>query len=422
MNWSTAVLGDVALVIRNGIFAKRPTELSSPDSSRILRISAVRGGRVNLEDSKFVDGLTLDHVEKYSVESGDLLITRYNGSRQLVGTAGIVPGHTGSVIHPDKLIRVVLDKSRILPAFANYQLQSGSVRRHLEPRIRTTAGQSGIAGTDVKSIPLVVPCLDEQRRIVDILEDHLSHLDAAAANLYSARKRLDGFVRSALDTNFGRGLSHSLNDIIEDISAGKSFGASNSPAADGEWGIIKVSAMTRGVFDPLENKAVAAERIDPRFEIREGDLLVSRANTADYVGASVLVGNVRPKLLLSDKSLKVTPREGIQAEWLWRVLQAPAARSQITRLATGTKDSMRNISQASLRQVRVPLATLIEQNRALERFAAVEASATRIRAEVDRSAVRLDRLRSALLSAAFSGRLTTSAPIESLIEEPLRVP
>ena len=66
-----------------------------------------------------------------------------------------------------------------------------------------------------------------------------------------------------------------LGELVEGISAGRSFGASNAPAAEGQWGIIKVSAMTRGEFKPDQNKAVPAEQVDPRFEIREGDLLVT---------------------------------------------------------------------------------------------------------------------------------------------------
>ncbi|MGY4710670.1 hypothetical protein ACXDF8_14105 [Mycolicibacterium sp. CBM1] len=154
-----------------------------------------------------------------------------------------------------------------------------------------------------------------------------------------------------------------LGDLIEDIAAGRSFGALNAPAVEGHWGIIKVSAMTSGKFRPDENKAVPAKLADPRFEIRQGDLLVSRANTSEYVGASVLVRSVRPKLLLSDKSLRLTVKPAVDPEWLWYMLQAPSVRSQIRELATGTKDSMRNISQAALRRIQIPSMPTDEQRR-----------------------------------------------------------
>lgn len=193
-----------------------------------------------------------------------------------------------------------------------------------------------------------------------------------------------------------------LGDLIEDITAGKSFGASNAPAEEGHWGIIKVSAMTWGKFKPEENKAVPAELADPRFEIREGDLLVSRANTAEYVGASVLVPAVRPKLLLSDKSLRLTPKSSVHPEWLWYTLQAPAVRSQIRELATGTKDSMRNISQSALRTIQILFPPLDEQHRIVD---LLEDHLSRLDVAgigIARSIKRLDVLRGAALAECVS--------------------
>jgi hypothetical protein len=100
-----------------------------------------------------------------------------------------------------------------------------------------------------------------------------------------------------------------LRDVVTHIEAGKSFACEPRPAGPNEWGIIKVSAMTWGEFRQHENKAVPADReINPAHEIRPGDILVSRANTEAYVGAPVLVRKCRPRLLLSDKSLRLNRR------------------------------------------------------------------------------------------------------------------
>ena len=270
----------------------------------------------------------------------------------------------------------------------------------------------------MRQIPVPVPDLREQRRIVDLLEDHLSRLDAGVAGLSMSRHRLRALDRAALDRYFGfENEGVPLSDLIDDISAGKSFGATNAPAGDDEWGIIKVSAMTWGEFRPEENKAVTADRIDSRFEIRPGDLLVSRANTSSYVGASVLVGDVRRRLLLSDKSLRVTPTHGVDAAWLWRALQAPSARRQISALATGTKDSMRNISQAALKSVRLPLMSTDGQAAALAAYNSVLDSIRATQATLDAQERRASALRRSLLSAAFSGRLTGTNSASVRVEE-----
>ncbi len=122
--------------------------------------------------------------------------------------------------------------------------------------------------------------------------------------------------------------------------------------------------MTWGKFDDRENKAVPTHRQpDPRHEIHTGDILVSRANTEAYVGAPVLVGQCRPRLLLSDKSLRLLPAKEIDRRWLVYALSSPATRRQISAKSTGAQESMRNISQGSLADVEIPLPPLAEQSR-----------------------------------------------------------
>ncbi|MFD0593879.1 restriction endonuclease subunit S [Catellatospora coxensis] len=158
-----------------------------------------------------------------------------------------------------------------------------------------------------------------------------------------------------------------LGDLLLGIEAGKSYTCEPRRAEADEWGIIKVSAMTWGEFDEQENKAVPAHRQpDPRYEIRPGDVLVSRANTEAYVGAPVLVGQCRPRLLLSDKSLRLIPCSEIDRRWLVYMLSSPWVRAQISAKATGAQDSMRNISQDALASIEILLAPLAEQRRIVE--------------------------------------------------------
>ncbi|MFJ2951850.1 restriction endonuclease subunit S [Streptomyces sp. NPDC087226] len=177
-----------------------------------------------------------------------------------------------------------------------------------------------------------------------------------------------------------------LGDILARIEAGKSYKCEPRPASTEEWGVIKVSAMTWGDFDEGENKAVPAGfPFNPDYEIRPGDILLSRANTAAYVGASVLVRQCRPRLLLSDKSLRIVPAEGVDREWLAYLLSSPVIRSQISERATGTKDSMRNISQGALGELACLLPPVEEQRRIvaaleeqLSRLDAAESTASQV--------------------------------------------
>lgn len=193
-----------------------------------------------------------------------------------------------------------------------------------------------------------------------------------------------------------------MDNLLTAIEAGRSFKCSEHPAGPHEWGVIKVSAMTWQEFDEAENKTVLNDHhADPRFEIRSGDLLFSRANTVAYVGAVVQVGETRPRLLLSDKSLRLVPYRDVSPRWLLYYLRSQRARRYLESLATGTKDSMRNISQASLRSLIVPLAPLREQERII---AAIEEQFSRLDAgfeALERVQRNLQRLRISTLEKAL---------------------
>lgn len=180
-----------------------------------------------------------------------------------------------------------------------------------------------------------------------------------------SRKRRKPLAKAQLDIEFpipDAWQVVTLDFLIDRIEAGKSFSALGRPARADEWGVIKVSAMSWGNFREDENRAVPEGwEINPRCEIRSQDLLLSRANTEDLVGATILARETMPRLLLSDKSLRLIPYEVIDRMWLNYTLRSPLVRSQFSELATGTSDSMRNLSQDKVRSVTLCLPPTNEQ-------------------------------------------------------------
>ena len=317
---------------------------------------------------------------------------------------------------------VLRPRPEVLPRYLFYYATSPSLLDQVLPHQRGVS-YPAVRDKDVLAARIPLPPIDEQRRIVEILEDHLSRLDAAEQIVTSAERRLLGWRKSWLDRIVRTNASSRgpLRDLVDRIEAGKSFGGSAPPARDGRWGVIKVSAMTWGQFRAEENKAVSGDRIDTRFEIRTGDVLVSRANTTEYVGAPVLVEATPPRLLLSDKSLRLVPREGVDPRWLVQVLASPTTRRQISARATGTKDSMRNIPQAALLAVTVPVATVEEQGRVIALAGSIDDVATTTFRTAQATVVRSVRLRRALLAAAFAGQLSGTGRDEAVVEDFARV-
>ena len=155
-----------------------------------------------------------------------------------------------------------------------------------------------------------------------------------------------------------------LRDVIADLENGWSPKCHDRPAEPDEWGVLKLGAVSFGVFNPEENKTLP-KHLEPRphLEVKPGELLISRANVTRLVGAIALIGETRPKLMLCDKIFRVVSREPtpVDATFLAEILRISDVRRQIEANVTGTSPTMKNISKPALMSLTFPLPPKPEQ-------------------------------------------------------------
>lgn len=181
-SWRLFTLGEVISEMRNGLSAK-PDE--RPQGKRILRIGAVRSGALDLHDFRYLV-VTEQDAKSYELRRDDLLFTRYNGTLDFVGVCAVVAEDTPDYVYPDKLIRVRVKKDLVLSKFLAIASSARNARKQIENFIKSSAGQKGISGGDLKAIKLSLPELDEQVEIVRrveallLLADHVEALHEAA--------------------------------------------------------------------------------------------------------------------------------------------------------------------------------------------------------------------------------------------------
>ncbi|PIF28122.1 type I restriction modification DNA specificity protein [Acidovorax sp. 56] len=190
-----------------------------------------------------------------------------------------------------------------------------------------------------------------------------------------------------------------VGSVLRGIVSGKSVQTLERPAQDNELGILKVSAVTWGSFRPNENKALPPS-YDPKDCPRpmNGDILISRANTRELVGAPVMVHGDYPHLLLSDKLLKLLPDESaVDARYLVRALRSPSASAHFFQCAGGSSGSMTNITQSDIRSAPIYLPSLEEQRR----IAAILDQAETLRTQRRTALTLLDSLTQSLFLDMF---------------------
>lgn len=205
--WCWASLDQLSVLLRNGQ-SMPPRELSGV---RTLRISAVRPLSIDFNDVRYLPGKP-DDFRQDLMETNDLLFTRYNGTPALVGVSARVGVLSEPTVHPDKLIKVRL--AQLLSSeYVAIASNCGVSRRHVEKQRRTTAGQSGISGGDLKVMPIPLPPLAEQMRIAERTEALLSVADASVRDLRAQQVRTTRLRQAILKWAFeGRLVAQDTSD------------------------------------------------------------------------------------------------------------------------------------------------------------------------------------------------------------------
>jgi type I restriction enzyme S subunit len=194
--WNWVELDELMESVRNG-YPRKPDDRGSVP---ILRISSVRPFRIDLSDVRFLVN-PLDDAN--SIRENDLLFTRYNGSRDFVGVAARVPSLNRDIFYPDKLIRCrPKNNSRTHSTYLQYAANIGRAREFVLSKIKTTAGQTGISGGEIKQIPIPICSPDEQDRIVAEIESRLSVCDKLEENIAASLKQSEALRQSILKQAF----------------------------------------------------------------------------------------------------------------------------------------------------------------------------------------------------------------------------
>ncbi|MFO0696855.1 MAG: restriction endonuclease subunit S [Polyangiales bacterium] len=361
-----------------------------------------------------------DHVSESAVGNGTRLVPE---DTLLMVVRGMILAHTFPVaittapVTFNQDVKALRPSPSFEPDFMLHWLQAaqGEVLRLVDV---ANHGTKRLPTERLHAMSVPRPPLPEQRKIAAIL----SSVDETIEKSEAVIDQLQVVKKAMMEELLTRGMPgrHTrfkqteigeipegwevveLGDVLDGIDAGWSPQCEAGSAGPDEWGVLKVSAVSWGEFRPWENKRLPADLMPrPHLEVRDGDVILSRANTPDLVGRSVLASNPRPKLMLSDKLLRLRPSSRTIPPYVNLVLGLPRARAYISEASTGTSLSMKNISQDKIRQLPVALAPIEEQRAICD---AIAAAGECVRA-ADRELGSLRLVKSSLSAALLSGDL-----------------
>ncbi|MBR2514567.1 MAG: restriction endonuclease subunit S [Halomonas sp.] len=319
------------------------------------------------------------YKESQIVKAGDVVFANTDLTRDgdVVGSPLLVP-----FIPSDKPALISMDLSKVVPKnhqngdFIYFWLQMDEVKRQM---INLSAGSTvlHLNTHDVPYLRLAAPPISEQKKIAAILSSVDEVIEKTRAQIDKLKDLKTGMMQELLTKGIGHTefkdtlIGHmpmswsftELGKVLIGIDSGWSPSCMEVKPGTGEWGVLKVSAVTRGEF--LENQSKALPRhLSPREKIKvnKGDLLLTRANgVADLVGKCVIVSREpQAKLMMSDKILRLKPTKMLFNEFLLHVFNSSSTRKQIE-LCWGGSSGQKNISQSDINRFLIPLPPVAEQ-------------------------------------------------------------
>lgn len=253
-----------------------------------------------------------------------------------------------------------INQGQIIPEFLEYALRCEKSIHYYKAKLRgSTARRRSLPTPTLLEHTIPVPDKAEQERILNIIHN--------VKNVIAYRKEeikaLDNLIKARFVEMFGdpkanpfEWITSTVGELILSCEAGWSGNGKQRKKKDGEIAVLKVSAVTKGYFDSDECKVLDDQDIIKKYVYPQaGDLLFSRANTREMVGATAVITQDYPEHILSDKLWRVRFCDAANVWYMKYVLSSKSIRSIFSSVSNGTSGSMFNVSMGKFKSIRIPL-------------------------------------------------------------------
>lgn len=259
----------------------------------------------------------------------------------------------------------------------------------------------------IGEIPVSLPPLDEQKRIVAVLDQAFAAIDRALAN---AEANLADAEVLALCLK---------EDLIErfvgDVSMSK-LGDCCAFVRGPFGGSLKKSIFKKSGFAVYEQQHAIHRRFEnfryfvdqkkfdemARFLVRPGEVIMSCSGT---MGRVAVVPNNAPVGIINQALLKLSPSKELLPEFLKRWMESAGFQAQLAANKLGV--AIENVASVkTLKLLEIPLLPLDGQAKVVEVMDDIDQKRAEVRRCYELKLLDIAALRQSLLQAAFSGQLT----------------
>ncbi len=300
---------------------------------------------------------------------------------------------------------VLRPKEEINPNFLEIVLKS-SLFQNKKDKLSKGATQKAINNSNLGKIKIPLPPIPTQIKIAAALDKAQELIDKRKEQI----KKYDELLQSVFLDMFGDPVTNpkgwdevKSKRVLTNIIGGLSLSGEEREIKDNELGVLKISAVTYGKFNSKAYKVVEKSQVKKEVIFpKKGDLLFSRANTRELVGATCIVDKDYNNLFLPDKLWRLDLDTLICNPCYYKfLLSHKKFRNNLTKVATGTSGSMLNISKFKLNDLEIPLPAIELQNK----FASIVEKVEEEKKKLDKSLTELEKNFNSIIQRAFRGEL-----------------
>ncbi|QBJ92140.1 hypothetical protein D0Z67_18815 [Streptomyces seoulensis] len=429
-SWDRVRCGDVVEIVNGFPFRSSGFNVDRRGTP-VIRIRDLLPGATNT----FFDG---DFDPAFMVSRGDLLVGM-DGDFRVARWEG-----EGALLNQRVCKLVVREEELFDERFLMYALQG--YLKAIQDRTSAVTVKH-LSSRTIQEIPLPLPPLAEQHRIVEALEEQLSRLDAAEAQISSVLRRSAGLEKKWLDAlAVGRSVRRTGTEDLDSLEESKTgrFDDENLAELPHGWKWRRASAVCEQIVSGstpkphlmspgggdipflkvynISRRGSVDFSIDPTFvgvETHNGLLKRSRVIPGDVLtnivgpplGKTAMVPDVFPEWNINQAIVSFRAGPDLTPRWLTLVLSSPYILGMLKRTSKATAGQF-NIAVSTCRDLPIPCPPIDEQeklNEAVEQWLTLSEN---VRGAVANSGVRATGLRTALLRRAFAGGLVPQDPAD----------
>ena len=388
-----AKLGEVCDILNGYAFKSNQYTTSGV---RIIRISNVQKGYIE-DKSPVYYPCDDENVKKYELKQNDLLISLTgNVGRTALLEEKFLPAALNQRVSCVRL----KEPDKVLKTYLFHLLNSDYFEQQCMKAAEGVA-QKNLSPKWLFEYKIPIHSIERQKEISNTLDK----IDLLIILRKQQLAKLDELVKARFVEMFGNPSNNSLgfpyeplSNCLLSIENGKSFVCSNDMRQEENPAILKLSAVTYGVYQQDENKAILDSSMFVKSaEVHKGDLLFTRKNTPELVGMCAYVNDTAPNLMMPDLIFRLNTNEKINKIFLWKLINHEFFRGKIQNIATGSAKSMSNISKERLEKLAIILPPLHLQND----FAALVERVDQQKQTIQQSLEKLELLKKALMQEYF---------------------